>query len=105
MGVSLKGKTGANASIHIWKVRIAQKTQTTYIKQYAEAVHILDICANESRQNNPTLAIRYGINQKKKRQILTLLLKRKLTHITKIQNLLVIEIQIDKKVCILLPNV
>ena len=44
MGVSLKGKTGANASISTYgkPKNPAQKTQTglTYIKQYAEAVHI-----------------------------------------------------------------
>lgn len=66
MGVSHKGKTGANASIsNIWKAKeSAKKTKTgqTYIQQYAEAVQILDICANESAAKQPlTLALRYGL--------------------------------------------
>ena len=58
MGVSPKGKTGANASIsNIWKAQESCPKNTdrsmTYIKQYAEAVHILDICANESVAKQP----------------------------------------------------
>ena len=66
MGVSHKGKTGANASIsNIWKAKeSAKKTKTgqSYIEKYAEAVQILDICANESAAKQPlTLALRYGL--------------------------------------------
>ena len=66
MGVSHKGKSGANASIsNIWKAKeSAKKTQTgrSYIDKYAEAVEILDICANEAAAKQPlTLGLRYGL--------------------------------------------
>lgn len=66
MGVSHKGKAGANASIsNIWKAKEqAAKTQTgrTYIETYPEAVEILDVCANESAAKQPiTLALRYQL--------------------------------------------
>jgi hypothetical protein len=92
MGVSHKGKTGANASIsNIWKAKeSAKKTQTgqTYIKQYAEAVHILDICANESAAKQPlTLAIRYGIITKEEAADLYAIVEKKANRYTEDQKL------------------
>ena len=66
MGVSHKGKTGANASItNIWKAKEeAGNTRTgkAYLKKYKEAVAILDICQEQSAAEQPiTLARRYGL--------------------------------------------
>ena len=55
MGVSHKGKSGANASIsNIWKAKeSAKKTQTgkSYIEKYSEAVEILDTCCSSKTMN------------------------------------------------------
>lgn len=92
MGVSHKGKTGANASIsNIWKAKeSAKKTQTgqQYIKNYAEAVHILDICANESAAKQPlTLAIRYGIITKEEAADIYAIVEKKANRYTEDQKL------------------
>ena len=66
MGISHKGKQGAKASItNIWKSKEeAAKTQTgsAYIKKFAEAVAILDICKEQGQAVQPiTLAERYKL--------------------------------------------
>ena len=76
MCVSHKGKTGANASIsNIWKAKeSAKKTQTgrSYIEKYAEAVEVLDICANTSASKQPlVLALRYGLISQNEADALT----------------------------------
>jgi len=92
MGVSHKGKTGANASIsNIWKAKeSAKKTNTgqQYIKNYSEAVHILDICANESAAKQPlTLAIRYGIITKEEAADIYAIVEKKANRYTEDQKL------------------
>lgn len=66
LGVSHKGKQGAKATItNIWKAKEeAAQTSTgqAYIKQFPEAVSILDICKDETGLTQPiTLAVRYKL--------------------------------------------
>lgn len=66
LGISSKGKQGAKATItNIWKAKEEASQNPTgakYIKQFPEAVAILDICKNESGLEQPIiLAERYGL--------------------------------------------
>ena len=70
LGVSHKGKQGAKATItNIWRAK-EEAAQTgngqAYIKQFPEAVAILDICNSESGLTQPiVLAERYGVINKR----------------------------------------
>ncbi len=66
LGVSSKGKQGAKATItNIWKAKeeaALNPNGAKYIKQFPEAVAILDICRNESGLEQPIiLAERYSL--------------------------------------------
>jgi len=79
IGVSSKGKTGANGSINnVWKAKEqAQETETgrTHIANYPYAVEILDICKEHQRNAPLELGLKFGLINADEKQAIEALME------------------------------